>query len=166
MIGTTGVQSPVNLEVHGFSQAFMTATDASGQQVDASAGRQGYNVAVFDQRTGRLLDKRGFDTAANEFEAEALADYLDGIPNGRIVALATKGAATRHLTPAALAALQSVGSKITSPAALENFAHALAGVKGAPPGSASEAVGTDAYLRVGGDFRTLAAAVDWVELGE
>ena len=114
MIGTTGVQSPVNLEVHGFSEAFMTATDAHGVAVDASAGRQGYNVAIFDRRNGRLLDKKGFDTAANTFEADGLAAYLDAIPDGRIVAVATKGPGTANLTEAALAALQGVGSKATS----------------------------------------------------
>ena len=166
LIGSTGVQSPVNLEVHGFSEAFMTATDASGTAVDASAGRQGYNVAVFDQKTGQLLDKRGFDTAANTFEADALADYLNKVPAGRIVAVATKGSATANLTPAALAALQAVGSKAGSLADLQGQSHALVGVKGAQPGSASEAIAPDAYLRVAGDFRTLAAAVDWVELSE
>ncbi len=38
-------------------------------------------------------------------------------------------------------------------------------VPGAPPGSAAEAIAPDAFIRVAGDFRTLAAAVDWVELG-
>jgi hypothetical protein len=166
MIGATGVQSPVNLEVHGFSEAFMTATDASGAAVDASAGRQGYNVAVFDQETGRLLDKRGFDTAANAFEAEALAEFLNELPQGRIVAVATKGPATANLTPAALAALQALGSGAGSLADLQGQSHALVGVKGAAPGSAAEAISPDAYLRVAGDFRTLAAAVDWVELSE
>jgi hypothetical protein len=166
MIGSTGVQSPVNLEVHGFSEAFMTATDADGETVDASVGRQGYNVAVFDRETGRLLDKRGFDTGANTFEAEALADYLNEVPAGSIVALATKWPATPHLTPAALAALQTVGSSATSLADLQGQSHALVGIKGAAPGSASEAISPDAFVRVAGDFRTLAAAVDWLELGE
>jgi hypothetical protein len=134
--------------------------------VDGSAGRQGYNVAVFDQNTGRLLDKQGFDTAANGFEAEALAQYLNDLPAGRIVALATKGPATDNLTPAALAALQRMGSRAGSLADLRGQTHALVGIKGAAPGSASEAIGPDAYLKVAGDFRTLAAAVDWVELGE
>jgi hypothetical protein len=163
-IGTTGVQSPLNLEVHAFSEAFMTATDQNGQSVDASAGRSGYNVAVFDETTGRLLDKRGFDTAANSSEAGFLADFLSRVSPGRIVALATKGAGTANLTPEAVAALRSVGSKARSPADLQGQSHALVGVKGATPGSASEAIAPDAYLRVAGDFRTLAAAVDWVEL--
>jgi hypothetical protein len=82
------------------------------------------------------------------------------------VAVATKGAGTANLTPAAVAALQSLGSKVQAPADLQGKSHALVGVKGASPGSASEITGPDAYLRVAGDFRTLAAAVDWVELGQ
>jgi hypothetical protein len=166
LIGATGVQSPVNLEIHGFSEAFMTATDAGGNKVDLSAGRQGYNVAVLDPQTGRLLDKQGFDTAANSFEADALAAYINDVPDGRIVAVATKGDATANLTPAAADALKSIGSRITDAAELQGLAHALVGVKGAAPGSASEVIAPDAYLTVGGDFRTLAAAVDWVELGD
>ncbi len=166
IIGATHVQSPVNLEVHGFSEAFMTATDKHGAMVDASAGRRGYNVAVFDQKTGKLLDKRGFDTAANAFEADALATYLNKIPAGRLVAVATKGDATANLTPGAVEALRGIGSAIGSVADLQGKAHALVGVKGAAPATATEALAPDAYVQVGGDFRTLAAAVDWVELGQ
>jgi hypothetical protein len=165
-IGTTGVQSPVNLELHAFGEAFMTATSEDGQAVEASAGRNGYNVAVFDQRTGRLLDKRGFDTSANTSEADLLAAFLDEVHPGRIVALATKGAGTAYLTPAAVDALRSLGSKVQAPAELQGQSHAMIGVKGAGPGSASEVIAPDAYLRVAGDFRTLAAAVDWVELAK
>jgi hypothetical protein len=164
LIGSTGVQSPVNLEVHSFREAFVTATGADGAATDASAGRQGYNVAVFDAESGELLDKRGFDTAANTFEADALAAYLDTVPAGRIVVLATKGDATANLTPDAVAAIERLGSKATRVADLEGQAHALVGIQGAAPGTAAEVVAPDAYLRVAGDFRTLAAAIDWVEL--
>ncbi len=164
-IGATGRISPVNLDVHAFDEAYITATAADGRSLDASVGRAGYNVAVLDERTGALLDKAGFDTTANAYEADRLAAYLRRIPAGRIVVLATKGAATAHLTPAAVAALRGAGSAITDAAALAGRAHALVGVQGAAPGSAAEAVGDDAFVRVAGDFRTLAAAVDWVELG-
>ncbi len=164
LIGSTGEQSPVNLEVHGFSEAFATAMGADGTTTDASAGRQGYNVAVFDEQTGELLDKRGFDTAANTYEADALAAYLDTVPVGRIVVLVTKGDATANLTPKALAAIARLGSKATGAANLKGQAHALVGIQGAAPGTAAEVIAPDAYLRVAGDFRTLAAAVDWVEL--
>ena len=45
------------------------------------------------------------------------------------------------------------------------MAHALIGVQGAAPGTAAEEIQPgDAFVRVAGDFRTLAAALDWVEL--
>ncbi len=166
VIGATGVVSPVNLDVHGFSEAFISAFDAVGAETKASAGRRGYNVAVIDPRTGRVLDMRGFDTAANAYEADALAAYLAGVRAGNIVALATKEDATAHLTPAAVAALRGLGSRINSIADLAGQAHALVGVQGAAPGAAAETIAPgDAFLRVAGDFRSLAAAVDWAEVG-
>ncbi len=52
-----------------------------------------------------------------------------------------------------------------APADLNGMAHALIGVQGAAPGAAAEEIQPgDAFVRVAGDFRTLAAAVDWVEL--
>jgi hypothetical protein len=121
---------------------------------------------VFDQHTGKLRDAQGFDTATNLYEADALAAYLSSIPRGRIVALATKGNATAHLTPAAITVLRGLGSRVGSPADLAGQSHALVGVQGAQPGSAAEEIKPgDAFVRVAGDFRTLAAAVDWVELG-
>ena len=165
MIGATGVVSPVNLDVHGFSEAFISAFDASGAETKASAGRRGYNVAVLDPHTGKVLEMRGFDTAANPYEADALASYLRDIPAGRIVAVTTKGDATANLTPAAVEALRGIGSRAGSPADLAGNAHALIGVRGGTPGTAAEEIKPgDAFVRVAGDFRSLAAAVDWVEL--
>ncbi len=166
VIGNTGVVSPVNLDVRSFNEAYISAFAADGSEQKASVGRRGYNVAVLDARTGAVLDTRGFDTAANSYEADALADYLAGLRQGRIVILATKGDATRHLTPAAIAGLRSLGSRVGAAGELAGQAHALIGVQGAIPGSAAEAIGAnDVFLRVAGDFRTLAAAVDWVEVG-
>ena len=46
------------------------------------------------------------------------------------------------------------------------MAHALIGVQGAAPGTAAEEIQPgDAFVRVAGDFRTLAAALDWAEIG-
>ncbi len=165
VIGSTGVVSPVNLDVHSFGEAFISAFSADGSETKASAGRRGYNVAVLDSRTGKVLETRGFDTAANAYEADALAAYLAAIPKGRIVVLATKENATANLTPAAVAALAGLGSRATAASDLVGMAHALIGVQGAAPGTAAEVIApADAFLRVAGDFRTLAAAVDWVEL--
>jgi hypothetical protein len=166
VIGSTGVVSPVNLDVHAFSEAFISIFDRTGQETKASAGRRGYNVAVLDPQTGRLLATQGFDTAANRYESDRLVTYLRGIRPGQIVVLATKGDAAAHLTPQAVAAFRSLGSRVATPADLAGQAHALVGIQGATPGSAAEALAPkDGFLRVAGDFRTLSAAVDWAELG-
>jgi hypothetical protein len=165
VIGGTGVVSPVNIDVHGFDEAFISLFGAGGAEVKASAGRRGYNVTVIHPRTGKVIESAGFDTAANPYEADALAAYLAGIPTGRIVAVATKGDAGANLTPAAVEALRNLGSRAQTPADLQGMAHALVGVQGAAPGTAAEEIRPgDAFVRVAGDFRTLAAALDWVEL--
>jgi hypothetical protein len=165
-IGGTSVVSPINLEAHGFSEAYISAFDSAGQETKASTGRRGYNVAVFDAHSGKLLDAAGFDTAANAYEAAALAAYLSAIPRGRIVAAATKGDAPAHLTQAAVDALRDLGSRVVTPADLAGKSHALIGVQGAAPSTAAEAIApNDAFVRVAGDFRELAAAVDWAEWG-
>ena len=165
VIGETGVVSPVNIDVHSFDEAFISLFSADGAEMKASAGRRGYNVTVIDPRTGKVTEAVGFDTAANPYEADALAAYLTAIPKGRIVAVATKGDAGANLTPAALQALAGLGSRAQAPADLQGMAHALIGVQGAAPGTAAEEIQPgDAFVRVAGDFRTLAAALDWVEL--
>jgi hypothetical protein len=165
VIGSTGVVSPVNLDVHSFDEAFISLFGLNGAEVKASSGRRGYNVTVIDPRTGKVIEAVGFDTAANPYEADALAAYLTGIPKGRIVAVATKGDSGANLTPAAVEALRNLGSRAQAPADLQGMAHALIGVQGAAPGTAAEEIKPgDAFVRVAGDFRTLAAALDWAEL--
>ena len=63
-----------------------------------------------------------------------------------------------------MAALASLGSAVDL-RSTPGYGHALIGVKGAVPGAAAEASGAEgAYLRLAGDRRTLAAAVDWIRL--
>jgi len=109
---------------------------------------------------------RGFDTAANAFEAAALSDFIATIPPGHIVIVASQGPeGTAFLTPEALSALQSLG--LTTEGLTAPFA--AIGVKGAAPGNAAQASGSSessAYLRLGAvpDTRSLAAAVDTVTI--
>ena len=168
MIGATGVQSPVDIEINSGGAAgdfaFMTVTSPAGAATDVSAGRRGYNLAAVDPKSGKVLDVRGFDTFANEFEADRLAQFIEGLPNGVLVLGAARGEAGVSLNDRAIAALASVGSAVD----LRNtpgHGHALIGVKGAAPGAAAEETGPGgAYLRVAADRRDLSAAVDWVRL--
>jgi hypothetical protein len=163
-IGTTGVETPVDLEVNsGHDFAFITV-GFEKNAVDASAHRRGINIAVVHPQSGTVIDMRGFDTAANGYEADALAQFIAGIPDGHIVIIATQGTeATAFFNPNSLAALASIGltgDNLTPP-------FSAIGVKGAAPGTALHVNGsadTPAYLRLGNmpDMRNLAAAVDQV----
>jgi len=167
VIGTTGVNAPVDIEIDAAADhAYMSVLDGQGTKADASAGRRGYNVAVLDRRSGVVIDLKGFDTWANQYESERLVEYINQIPNGRIVLAATSGDAGMSLTGGAMEALASIGA-VGDIRGLPGHAHAVVGVKGAQPGSALELVGEPgAWLRLGlnPDRRELAAAVDWFRI--
>lgn len=168
MIGATGVQSPLDIELNSGGAAgdfaFMTVTDANGVTNDVSTGRRGYNLAVVDATSGRVLDVQGFDTTANEFEADRMAQFIESLPNGAIVLGAARGEAGVSLNDRAVAALASVGSAVDL-RATPGHGHAFVGVKGTAPGAAAEESGPDgAFVRIAGDRRNLSAAVDWVRL--
>lgn len=161
-IGQTGVSTPIDLELNsGASFAFITA-GFGDEAVDLSSHRRGVNLAILHPASGALLSMKGFDTAANEFEAATLSQYIATIPAGHIVLVATQGLeATAFFNDETWAALQTLG---LPPEALVPPFSAI-GIKGAPPGSALQASGEGtAYLRLGHnpDTRTLAVAVDWV----
>lgn len=165
-IGQTGLETPVDVEVNsGADFAFITA-GFGDQAADASAHRRGINVAVLDPQSGEVLAVRGFDTAANAFEAAALADFIADIPDGQIVIIASQGLdALAYVDADTLAALQSTGLAVDTLAA----PFSAIGVKGATGGTALQAQGEGAaYLRLGlnPDTRSLAAAVDTVTISQ
>lgn len=167
-IGSTGAQAPADIEINsgGAAQdlAFITVTTPDGATSDASAGRRGYNLAAIDPATGEVLDVRGFDTFANAGEADRMAQFIEDLPDGVIVAGAARGDAGAALTERAVQALASLGSSVdlrTTP----GYGHAFVGVKGAASGAAAEQIGSEgAYLRLAADRRDLSAALDWVRL--
>jgi hypothetical protein len=167
-IGSTGVELPLDVELNGFADGgFIALFPEAGEQIDGSAGRRGVNVTVLDEQ-GEVLDKVGFDTAANRYESDALATYLAKLERGRIVLVVSKGDATVYLTEAAINGLRGLGAEVTLDQ-LHGHYFSIVGVQGAQPGSAALTVDpASAYMRIGldPDRRSLAAAVDWVEIGE
>ena len=164
-IGSSGVQLPVDADLKAFADGgFIALFDEEGEQVDASAGRRGVNVTVLDPRTGRVLEKTGFDTTANTYEAQALVDFLQGVEAGQIVLVASHGDAGAFLTDAAVDALRTLGADVTREALTENY-FALIGVQQSALGSAAVTLDpNEAFLSISlnRDRRPLAAAVDWV----
>lgn len=162
--GRTGLETPVDLEANS-SYDFAYITVGFGKlAVDASAHRRGVNIAVIEPKSGKLVVAKGFDTAANEFEAAAMSQFIAAIPEGYLAVVATQGAeATNYFNAGTATALQSLGLSVEALAA----PFSAIGVKGAPSGTALQTTGSNensAYLRLGAnpDVRSLAAAVDQV----
>jgi hypothetical protein len=167
LIGSTGTTLPVDADLKAFADGgFIALFDEAGNQTDASAGRLGINVTVLDPQSGAVQQMAGFDTTANVYESEALAEFLGQVEPGTPVLVASHGDATANLTEEAVAALQGLGAGVTL-SDLENNYFAIAGVQGATPGTAATIIDpADAFLRISlnPDRRPLAAAVDWVRI--
>lgn len=168
MIGTTGVELPIDADLKAFADGgFIALFDEEGVQSDGSAGRRGVNITVLDRRSGRVLDKVGFDTTASEAENDRLIQFVTEIAAGSPVLVVTYGDATNYLSDDAVQALNSIGAALTIDE-VRGQHFAIAGVKDAEAGSAAQVIdATDAFLRVSlnRDRRPLAAAVDWVQIG-
>jgi hypothetical protein len=166
-IGTTGVQLPIDADLKAFADGgFMALFDEEGVQSDASAGRKGINVTTLDVRTGDVINQLGFDTTANEFEAEALASAIEDLPEGAITLVVSNGDAGAHLTQEAVDALRSLGIDVTLEQMAGNYLAAV-GVKGSAPGSAARSIDpNEAFLRISltRDRRQLAAQVRSIDL--
>jgi hypothetical protein len=165
-IGGTGVQTPAVIEVNSGGPADFAyiTVEGDGGSEDGSVHSPGYNVAVIDARTGRLLQRQGFDTTSDgsQAQAAALAAFIEAIPEGRIVAVALQGDGAANLTAEAVAAFAAMGGE-ADPQGSSGWSHAIIGVKGAAPGTALEAAGPEnGWLQVAPDRRTLAVAVDVV----
>ncbi len=165
-VGDTGVTSPVNIlvksageEVGDFGHIYVDGRNVSPDE-------RGYNVVVLDPATGDVEGRGQFDTFASEEEAARLAEFLGGVPEGRIVAVAVEDEASLHLTEEAVRALRTIGAE-GDLRGMFRWAHAIIGVKGAEPGQALEATGLlrPVSVGVGQGFTEpgVAAAVDWVE---
>ena len=151
-IGTTGQRAPTHLEVHSNKDiAYITVGTADG-----SRHADGLNVAVFDARKGALLASEVFSWQ----DADRLGRFLALSGQGQGIILASQGGVPGGLDPRLCAVLASVGASGCPPTGVAGYA--LIGFAGAAPGSALEASGEDAYLRLSPDRRALSAAVDWL----
>lgn len=150
-IGSTGVNSPAELEIHsGQDFAFITVGGKN-----ASLNKAGLNLAVIEPKKGMVVAMKAFGPE----EEEGLSSFVAGIEPGNIVVGAAYGGLWPGNAPQVLRALGLNGPS-------EGPSYAFIGVKGSPPGSGLEREGEDAYLRLGynPDSRTLAAAMDFIRL--
>ncbi len=104
-----------------------------------TANQRGHNLAVFDETDGQFLSKTNFDTFIELENAEAMAQFINGIPTGHIVLAAIQDEGSVSMTENAYLALESIGSAMTRQVAYRD-SWAIIGRKGAPIGSVPEAL--------------------------
>jgi hypothetical protein len=139
LVGQTGVEAPVNLVVQSAGQEVgdFGLIYVNGQ--DVSPNERGYNVVVIHPVTGAVEQVAAFDTHLDEGASQALASFLADVPAGYVVIVAAADEASRLLSPEAVDALHTIGA---AGDLRDHFrwSHAVVGVKGAPPGTALEAL--------------------------
>jgi hypothetical protein len=154
------VVSSAGNEVGDFAHVYV-----DGQPV--SPNLVGYNLVVVDPASGAVESRAAFNTFASESESARLAQFIAQIPEGKVVAVAVRDEASRHLTSEAVEALRSIGA-LQDLRKKFRWSHAIMGVKGAPPGTAMESAfeTRPAELVVGlaATEPNVAAAVDWVQV--
>jgi hypothetical protein len=143
-IGTTGARAPVDIEVVSEGrgpqgQGGQASVIVNGHEALALP-RRGYNLVALDGGDGHPMWADYFDTFRAPSESQRLAQRIASLPAGTIVVVAVKTDGGGQLTAEGVSALQSVGAQRDLRHTLW-LAHALVGVKGAPPGSALEASG-------------------------
>ncbi|XP_036087754.1 cell migration-inducing and hyaluronan-binding protein isoform X1 [Rousettus aegyptiacus] len=115
-----GVGRGGTLELHGqkkLSWTFLNKTlrpggmEEGGYYFERSWGHRGVIVHVIDPQSGTVTHSDRFDTYTYKKESERLAQYLNAVPNGRILSVAVNDEGSRNLDDVARKAMTRLGSK-------------------------------------------------------
>ena len=104
---------------------------------EVASGFRGHNFWRIDQRDGRLLESRNFDTYSSKAQADSLAAWIKRLPDGEMVAAAIRDEGSVSMNEAAYLALEGLGSALTRRVGVRD-SWAMLGWKGATPGSVPE----------------------------
>jgi hypothetical protein len=138
-LGATGVVVPVDALVRSAGQPYGNVASIHVGIGELAPNSRGYNLVALD-RSGATLARAGFDTFGDPEASSALARWVDALPAGAIVLGAAKDEASGRLDADAVRALRTLGVHGDLRGHFRE-SHAFIGVKGAPPGSAVEAIG-------------------------
>jgi hypothetical protein len=138
-IGGTGRRSPADLRVRSGGQPWGDRASIEVDGVERAGNWRGYNLVALEA-TGRVRSAEVFDTFGDPAAPARLVAWVAGLPPGIIVAGAVKDEASGRLDAAAVGALAALGVAGDLRGRFRE-SHAFVGVKGAPPGSALEALG-------------------------
>ncbi len=119
--------------VNGYAWIFVNGKNVSKDS-------RGYNISVIDPSTCKVTASENFDTRDDQKGASnsmKMAQFINKIPDGKVVAAAVRDEGSKFLTPSAVSALKSIGAK-KSLMGYRNYSHAVLGIKGFSEGQAME----------------------------
>jgi hypothetical protein len=137
LIGDTGVVSPVDIAATGagFDAGRFGEIFVAGRSVVEN--RRGYHLVAVNPQSGSVDRVASFDTFADTAESARLAQFVEQLPRGAIVAGVAIDEVSGKLQQAAVDALRHLG--VEGDLRFQFRAgHAFIGVKGAQPGQALE----------------------------
>jgi len=128
--------------INAVSPNALLVVDGKNHFEDKSGEAAGYCVTVADPLTGEIEDAQTFNLMDGLLDPDReihqrLVDFIQDIPEGKIVFAAVKDNAADSLLPAGLSALRAIGASLDARGRFR-LAHAIIGRKGAPIGSALE----------------------------
>lgn len=151
LIGDSGVNVPVPIAVDvrhsdygNYAIIYVDGVAHSYFLAGRGYGR-GYTVLALSKE-GQVLEWEAFDTCCLEKDANSeakgseshrMSEFINRLPAGTIVVMATKDDASSALTEEAVNAIKSVGGVVDLRGKFR-WMHGLVGVKGAAPGTAKE----------------------------
>ena len=113
------------------------------QIVNDDGSKTGLNVVVLDEKSGKVMETRVFNThtevVADYSPSDAFVDFINALPTDRVVAIAIRGDAITHLTEEAKRACERIGSRLIRYARIDR-SWVIIGRKNALPGEVAEAV--------------------------
>ncbi len=136
-IGSTGRRSPVDIAALGSTGRQGDFADIWVDGRRRCANRRGLNVTAVEPRGGKVLAQRGFDLHRDAFSALSMLRFIDNMPDGTIVAVASRDEASRKFNNDARAALRLIGATADLKGKFRHT-YAAIGIKGAAPNTALE----------------------------
>ncbi len=98
---------------------------------------RGHNLVVISPNTGKVVTNRSFDTWASQNEANAMADFINGLEIGTYVLVAIKDDGSLSMTENAYQALEGIGSQSCRNVKFRD-SWAIIGIKDASIGTVKE----------------------------
>ncbi|HEX9972466.1 MAG TPA: C25 family cysteine peptidase, partial [bacterium] len=122
----------------GFDDGFFVQFQINSENI-ISQWHRGHNLVEIDEVSGKVLATKHFDTHFSAAESDSMAQYIQQLPEGRIVLATIMDEGSQNLTAAAYLALESLGSQLIRGVGFRD-SWAMIGRKGAAIGTVPEAL--------------------------